>query len=830
MQTTTTDRTSSFQGPLDPAADAEVDPACFHCGLPIGAAGRSIDEKAFCCAGCETVYRLLEGAGLDGFYQVESHPGVRMENDASAERFQFLDDPEVRRQFVDYADEKITRVTFTTPAIHCAACIWLLENLFRLNPGIERSRVNFTHKEVSIGFSTGDVRLSEIAALLSSLGYEPELRLSDAGVKTAAPTAKRAWLRVGVAGFAFGNVMLFSFPGYLGLSVESADAWTGFFGWASLLIALPSVTYSAGVYWLSALSAIRARRLNIDVPIALGMAALLGQSLIEVFSGAGCGYLDSLTGLIFFLLCGRSFQQKTYDRLSFERDYKSFFPLSTTRVTGKGEESAGLSTLRVGDRLRIRNGELIPADARLVSGAGLIDYSFVTGESQPVEKRIGDHVHAGGRQKGASIEIETEKPVSQSYLTSLWNQDAFLKPTERSFVGLADRFGQYFTFAVLGVAGIASLVWLAIAPTAAPLVFTSILIVACPCALALSAPFAFGSAIRQLGRANVFVKNASVIERLAQSDAVVFDKTGTLTEPGEGDCRLRHGEVTAEEAAAIGSLARESAHPLAHRLGSELADAAIAVAIEAFTECPGKGVKGTIREREFRLGSAAWLQEAGISVPNAADQSDGARIHISIDGQFRGTFTFQNRLRQTADQLLTRLAATHELHLLSGDTDRERARFEALFANPEALQFEQSPANKLAFIRDLQENGRRTIMAGDGLNDAGALKQADVGISVVEEIGAFSPASDVIMTGRGLCGLDAIQRFARNSVRIVKASFAISILYNVVGVSIAAQGLLSPVFCAILMPLSSITVVSFAVLATSIAARLSGIHKSGRGA
>jgi len=308
MQTTQTEQKTSAGLAPGPGNDTGGAAACFHCGLPLDTAGRrSVGGKDFCCVGCETVYRLLEEAGLNGFYSLEPHPGVRLEQTPATERFSFLDAPEVRSQFVDYTDEKFTRVTFKTPAIHCAACVWLLENLFRLEPGIERSRVNFARREVAIGFATKTIRLSEIASLLARLGYEPELRLSDVAKTTVADNAKRAWLRVGVAGFAFGNVMLFSFPGYLGLSVESAAEWTGFFGWASLIIALPAVFFSAGDYWRSAITALRARSLNIDVPIALGMAALFGQSLVEVLAGAGCGYLDSLTGLIFFLLCGRAF-------------------------------------------------------------------------------------------------------------------------------------------------------------------------------------------------------------------------------------------------------------------------------------------------------------------------------------------------------------------------------------------------------------------------------------------------------------------------------------------------------------------------------------------
>lgn len=802
---------------------------CFHCGLECPGVPGAMDGKRFCCVGCETVYRLLEGSGLEGFYRLETHPGVRVESPGSPERYGFLNDPDVRRRFADYSDERKTRATFYLPAIHCAACVWLLENLVRLHPGIERSRVNFSRKEVCVEFENAAASLSDVAGLLAKLGYEPELRLSDLEAPAGALQNKRMWLKVGVAGFAFGNIMLFSFPGYLGLNALNGPGFQALFGWASLVLALPVVFFSAGDYWRSALTAIRTGRLNIDVPIAIGMSALLGQSLYEVFAGVGGGYLDSLTGLIFFLLCGRVFQQKTYDRLNFDRDYRSFFPLSAARVTGEKEESISISRVRVGDRLLVRNNELIPADSRLRSESALIDYSFVTGESLPVRKREGDWLYAGGRQKGGAVEVETVKPVSQSYLTSLWNQEAFARDSTATFSGLSDRLGQAFTFAVIAIATATGLVWLAIEPATAPLAFTAVLIVACPCALALSAPFAFGAAIRQLGRADIYVKAASVIERLARADTIVFDKTGTLTEPGEGDCLFEGPSLTNEEAAGIAAVARESTHPLAMRLAAELGDRSQTEKAVDFQETPGKGVEGLIQGREVALGSRSWMKSRGIDFGDAEPSALGSEICVAFNGVPRGVFRIQNRLRPGALELIPALARERAVHLLSGDTDRERARFGGLFREGERLHFEQSPVDKLAFIRRLQREGGNVIMAGDGLNDAGALKQSDVGISVVERIGAFSPASDIIMSGAAVARLGAALGFVRNSVRIVKLSFGLSILYNIVGVSVAAQGLLSPAFCAILMPASSITVVAFAVGATALAARAAGLKPGGAG-
>jgi Cu+-exporting ATPase len=473
---------------------------------------------------------LLAESGLGQFYDLSRHPGVRVRRPAKRQQWAYLDDPALQQRLLDFTDGKVSRVTFQVPAIHCVACVWLLENLFRLQPGIGRSQVNFPRREVAITFATEKLPLSDLVALLASIGYEPVLTLGELEKRKGDPARKRQWLQVGIAGFAFGNIMLLSLPAYLGLDSLSGPLFKVVFGYLSLALAAPVLFYSASDYWRSAQLSLRQRVLTLDVPIALGLAALYAQSAYEIVLGRGNGYLDSLAGLVFFLLCGRVFQQKTHDRMAFDRDFKCFFPLSVTRLTAAGEESVAISNLRVGDKLRLRNGELIPADGRLLGGPAFIDYSFVTGEAEPVAKAAGDYLYAGGRQIGGVIEIETVKAVSQSHLTSLWNHEAFQKEREGNLNTLTNRFSRWFTLVVIAVAVGAAVFWAAAGDAGRRLkAFTSVLIVACPCALALAAPFALGTAQRLLARMQVFVKNALVIERMAQVDAIVFDKTGTLT-------------------------------------------------------------------------------------------------------------------------------------------------------------------------------------------------------------------------------------------------------------------------------------------------------------
>lgn len=804
-------------------------PACFHCGTLCRGTVYTAQEKSFCCNGCCTVFEILSANGLTDFYKLSETAGVRITATVKTEQFKFLDEPAVREKLVDFSDAKLTRVTFHIPSIHCIACVWLLENLFQLKPGIGQTQVNFPRKEVALSFDSAQVKLSEVVTLLASLGYEPELKLSALEGKPQSKVTRRLWIQLGLAGFAFGNIMLFSISAYLGLDAFAGPGFRKMVGWISFLLATPVVTYSALEYWKAAWRSLQQKLLNIDVPIAGGVAAIYIQSCYEVFSGHGDGYFDSLCGLIFFLLCGRLFQQKTYDRLAFDRDYKSFFPLSVTRkerrapalrggVSDEGcqraelelrapiETQVSLAQLAVGDQLVIRNGELIPADAKLISGPALIDYSFVTGESEPVEKKADDYLYAGGRQMGGAIEVEMVKAVSQSYLTSLWNQDAFRKEKSKLLNQITNTYSQRFTKIVIGVAVGAAVFWAFVNPALAVKSFTSVLIVACPCALALAAPFALGTAQRVLSRRNVYLKNPYVIETLAEVDSVVFDKTGTLTAAGGGSVTWHGPALNETEERWLFSMTRHSTHPLPVRIGEAIKHAYFPEPVRSFLETPGCGMEGSVAGHEVWMGSAAWLATRNVVAPKLG----GSAVHVALDGKYRGSYLLTSALRPETARLVAGLNGSCEIALLSGDNEKERGRFAEMFGAAAQLNFNQSPLDKLTFIKQQQEAGKTVMMVGDGLNDAGALRQADVGVAVVENVSAFSPASDVILAAGMVTRTAEVLRYAKQSLRVVRTAFWISAAYNLVGVAIAASGKLSPVVCAILMPVSSVTVVAFA--------------------
>ena len=393
---------------------------CYHCGDQCGKDGVCFDEKEFCCNGCKTVYEIFTSNGLSKFYDLEARAGTTPNH--APKKYDFLDNQEIVQQLVEFDEEDIQVVNLSTPSIHCSSCIWVLENLNRLHPSIKNSQVDFPKKTIRVTYDITDFSLKALVMLLSSIGYEPYISLEEFNKKSQKKNRSLIY-KLGVAGFAFGNVMLLSFPEYFEVEEFWLDQYKQVFRWLMFIFSLPVVFYAAQDYFLSALKGLRSKLLNIDVPIALGVLTLFLRSTVDIIFDLGSGFFDSLTGLVFFLLLGKFFQQKTYSFLSFERDYKSYFPIAVTRLNADGkEESVQVYKVKVGDRLLIRNQEIIPVDCVLIKGGAEIDYSFVTGESQAIFKESGDKLFAGGKQLSGVLEVEVLKSVSQSYLTELWGE------------------------------------------------------------------------------------------------------------------------------------------------------------------------------------------------------------------------------------------------------------------------------------------------------------------------------------------------------------------------------------------------------------------------
>ena len=787
---------------------------CYHCSEPLPTTPIPFDEKSFCCEGCRTVYEILNTNGLCQYYAIDETAGISLRG-KRREEYAFLDDPEVLKRLVQFSDGKTTRITLFLPQIHCASCIWLLENLYKLSDGVQSSQVNFLKRELHLVFSEEYTSLRKIAELLASLGYAPAINLGSLD-EAARPVINRSFAyKIGVAGFAFGNIMLLSFPEYLGLDHLTESGFSKYFGLLNILLSLPVIFFSAQDYFRSAYQSLRRGELNIDVPLALGAAVLFLRSVYEILSHAGAGYMDSLAGLIFFLLIGKWFQQRTYHHISFERDYKSYFPISARKKVGQTEQSVALDKLDAGDIIFVRNGELIPADAIILRGEAKIDYSFVTGEAEPVNIPSGERVFAGGRQMGGVIELSLSKKVSQSYLTQLWNEDAFNKKQESQASVLANKVSRYFTTAILLIGFMTLIYWLPRNTSIAINAFTAVLIVACPCAGALAVPFTLGNALRILGRFHFFLKNTNAIEALYRVNTVVVDKTGTITAGQKSAVQFVGSPLSATEKQLIAALSGQSNHPASKLIHSELSkdnpeEIAIDYDVTEFRETIGKGVEATIGNRQIKLGARSFMD-----VLPTDSTIDGEGVYVQINNEVKGYFVLEHFLRPQAVETLQYLQSLGEVYLLSGDNDREAELLAPIFKDRANLHFRQSPKDKLQFIQDLQNQGKKVLMLGDGLNDAGALRQADAGIAITEDTANFTPASDAILSAERFHHLPAYMEYARRSIHLVFGAYSLALLYNIVGLSFAVQGTLSPVVAAILMPLSSISIVIFGTISSN---------------
>ena len=787
---------------------------CYHCGEDCSVTPIFFDEKIFCCNGCQTVYDIFSSNNLSYYYDLQAAAGASPK--VVEGKYDFLDDAAIIERLIEFNDAHLQIVNLYIPHIHCSSCIWVLENLNKLIPSISNSQVDFPKKTIRIHYNPEKTSLKEVVILLVHIGYEPYISLDDFDNKKKEINRSLLY-KLGIAGFAFGNVMFLSFPEYLDLSsskVSGGEYWLnqyeGVFRWLMFTFSLPVVFYAGIGYFTSAYKGLRSKVLNIDVPIALGIVVLFVRSTLEIIFDWGPGFFDSLTGLIFFLLLGKFFQQKTYSFLSFERDYKSYFPIAVTRILqDRKEETTQVHNVKRGDRLLIRNEELIPVDGILIHGNANIDYSFVTGESEAVHKNSGDKIFAGGKQLRGAIEMEALKSVSQSYLTQLWSNSVFQDDKSSKFQTLTDSIGKRFTIFVLTVAFSASIFWAFYDPSKVMNVFTAVLIIACPCAIALASPFTLGNMLRIFGKKKFYLKDTQTIEQLAQIDTVIFDKTGTITTAKKSTVTYEGLELTKEEEALLKNTLRASNHPLSRSLYELLAEQNI-VTLDEYEEHLGKGIEGIINKSKIKVGSAHFVGKT------ASEEAKNTAVHISTNDMYKGCFVFKNQYREGVAEVFKEMSETLQLAILSGDNEGEKERLEALLPKLTPLYFNQKPTDKLEFIRLLQNNGKKVMMVGDGLNDAGALAQSNVGIAISENVTIFSPACNGILDATQFKELYSYILASKKAIKIIKWSFVLSLMYNVVGLYFAVTGQLEPVIAAILMPLSSISIVFFTTLATNI--------------
>jgi P-type Cu+ transporter len=770
--------------------------ACRHCGDPCPAPESASAGGPFCCGGCAAVYAFLNGNGLGAFYACDTPPGATQR---SASRhgggFTALDDPAVAARVLKVDSPTLSCAVFEVPGLHCASCVWLVERLWGIDPRIVRVEVDLVRRSAQVWFRPDRMAVRQVAELLAAVGYPPDLP-REVVHSSVTSERRRLYLQIGLAGFAFGNVMVFSIPRYASGSVLEAP-FQQLFDVLNIGLATPVLLYSASDYLRRAWRAVTMMRLTLDVPIALGLLALYVRSVADILSGRGPGFMDSFAGLVFFLLVGRLFQQYAFDRIHFDRTYRSFLPLTVPVARGDGWTPTAIEALRAGDRISLRPHEVVPADAVLVDQSGTVDYAFVTGESTPVALSRGDRIHAGGRVVDRTLALDVTQSVEHTHLARLWNHPAFATDRRHWITDVSARFGGWFTVATLALAAGGALAWLPDTGMAVQ-VASAVLIIACPCALTLAAPVTLGTAMSQLAPRGLFLKEPAVALDLSRIDTIVFDKTGTLT--GGDALADPPADVSDVDWRHVRRLAAESAHPVSRAIGGGKGASGSVVDC---VEVAGAGLRGVVDGCDVAIGTPAFVSATtGARIDPDAAVSGAA---LAIGGRFRGWVRLSATVRSGVERAVAALARTHDVWLLSGDSGVDAPRWATFFGD--RLRYRQSPEDKLAFVQARTAAGGHVMMVGDGLNDAGALAAADVGLAVSDDTACLAPACDALIRGRALAELPALLRYARQARQVIVLCFAVSVVYNVLGLALALQGRLTPLATAVLMPVSSLTVI-----------------------
>lgn len=774
---------------------------CFHCGEDCKSTHIFLQDKQFCCDGCKLVYELLNENNLCTYYDLNVNPGVSQKIKIRDDKFAFLDDVQVQSKLIQFTDGQQTHVSFYLPQMHCSSCLWLLENIHKIHSGVVQSKVNFVKKEVFIVFTNEKTSLRKIVETLTSIGYEPHISLHELDANSVKKIDHTRLYKVGIAGFCFANIMMMSFPEYFSSNGKVEENIREVIKYLTVAFSLPVIFYCAQEFFVTAWKGLINKFLNIDAPIALAIVITFGRSLYEIFSGTGVGYLDSMSGIVFFMLLGRILQDKTYQSISFDRDYKSFFPIAVNVLKDNKIIPTTIDNIKVNDVVQIYNNELIPVDGILSKGKASIDYSFVSGESLPVTKDVGEIIYAGGKQLEGLLELIVVKEVSQSYLTNLWNKDVFNKEdnNDNSFI---HTLSKYFTFIVLGIAAIAAAYWYSLHQYNLMWnTITTVLIVACPCALLLSSTFTNGNILRILSKNKFYLRHPNVIENLSKINHLVFDKTGTITEQKNLRVQFDGNNISEDDKINIASLMAQSSHPLSKAIVDYL-NIQNLKSIQNFKVVQGSGIEGWIDDKYYKMGSPEFVCKTN------DNKERSSSVFVMVDHVILGSFNIVQKYRFGLNELIHQLKNKFPISIISGDNSAESNYLQQVFGKSTDLLFHQKPEDKLAYVQHLQDTKNKNVLfIGDGLNDAGALKQSNVGITITENANNFTPACDGILDASKFSNLYSFILFSKAGKKIILASFVLSILYNVIGLYFAVQGTLSPLIAAVLMPCSSISII-----------------------
>ncbi len=792
------------QTPWDRSEEAG---GCRHCGLPVpaGAAG----GPRFCCSGCAAAFDLINGFGLDGYYRRRVlSPDVRPpkpDEDAPAV------DP---RAYVRDAGEGVHALSLLIEGLHCAACVWLVEAVLARTPGVVAARVNMTTRRLAVSWRAEETDATAIIAAIAALGYRV-VPFDPALADSAGRERERELLRaMAVAGFAAGNVMLLSVAIWAGHVEGMGPATRTLLHWISALIALPAIAWAGRPFFRSAATALKARRLNMDVPISLAVLLAAGVSLHETMRGGPHAYFDSAVGLLFFLLIGRFLDQRARGRArSAAAHLLALAGVAVTVIEADGRRRVLPPTaVRPGMRVAVAAGDRIAVDGRVTVGTSDVDTSLIDGETVPTPVAAGARVFAGTLNLSGPLMLEVAAVGDDTLLAEIARLMEAAEGARGRHVAIADRISRMYAPVVHSLAAITFVGWWTIggiAWQAALLNAIAVLIITCPCALALAVPTVQVVASGRLLRRGILLKSATALERLAEIDMVVFDKTGTLTE-GRPELLATDGDDAAALAAAA-TLAGASRHPLARALMREAERQGIAVAAESAAsvrEVPGAGLERATPAGVERLGSRDFC---GVADDDRGDAAAGPELWFARPGRPAVRFRFADRPRDDAAAVVHRLADQGiPTAILSGDRAPAVAAAAAA-TGIDTWQARADPATKVRRLEALAAAGHRVLMVGDGLNDAPALAAAHASMSPSTAVDLSQTAADVVFQGARLAPVAETLGIARRAGRLVRQNFAVTFVYNALTIPLAVAGFVTPLIAAIAMSASSVVVISNAL-------------------
>jgi len=780
---------------------------CFHCALPIPAACKLTVEiesaqRPVCCPGCKAVAELIRDTGMSRYYDLRDapDPGIGRPPEEAAE-WSVFDSTDMLEAFTE-RDGDMREATIYVGGMYCSACSWLIETTLAKQPGISSAEVNPITHRLRLRFPGQDAKLSDHLATLANLGYQPQPLSPESTTRPEVTEQRTALKRLLVASLGMMQVMMFA-VGLYAMDFQGIDAeMQHFLRLVSFFVTTPVVFYAARPFFASAWRGVVARKPGMDLPVSIAVGSAYVASIYATFTRGEAVWFDSVTMFVFFLTLGRFLEMRARHR-SIDRStaLSSLLPNTATRIDGDAHVVVPVNQLYAGDRVLIRAGDPIPADGVLDSGTTSVDESLLTGEARPQLKAKGDELSAGCVNLDGLIEMTVTQTGSDTTLGTISRLSERARYTRPAFVTLADRIASYIVIALLIVAAAVATFWYFADPDRAFVITLSVLVVTCPCALALATPAAFAAAGSRLSQLRLLVTNGNAIESLSRATLAMFDKTGTLTmgEPRIAAVFVIDNAYTEKDCRLIAAaLEHASTHPLARAFAMQEA----LPVVSSPNIVIGQGVSGKVDGREWRIGNAEFVG-GGV----AADDSTTTHVFLGVEGNAIAWFDIEDELRPDAKQTLNALRQLGlKTSLVSGDN---KAAVESV---AEALDirdthYECTPENKLTIIEAAQQAGERVVMIGDGINDAPVLAGADTSVAPAHGALLAQTSADVIMLGDSLAPLTTAIEMSRKTMRIVRQNLAWAIVYNTLALPLAAAGFVPPWLAAIGMSASSLVVV-----------------------